>query len=109
MQTLNSEEKKLAEFACKVCRSKFAEENPQAVGCAWRSLDNEYCPHVMESLRPTEADIIETSSKEEAKVCIAEMYAANDVCMGEFLASVCVHGLSVEDTAELYAELIEEF
>lgn len=62
MQTLNSEEKKLAEFACKVCRSKFTEKNPQAVGCAWRFLDNEYCPHVIDALRQTvEADNKTTS------------------------------------------------
>ena len=54
-------------------------------------------------------DIVRCASKEEAKMLIVAMYASNDVCMGEFLASVGVHGLSVEDTAELYAELIEEF
>ena len=58
MQNLNSEEKRLAEFACKVCLSRFSETNPGATGCAWLCLSNEYCPHVMNALQKgTKADI----------------------------------------------------
>lgn len=51
MQNLNSEEKKLADFACHVCFKKMKREQPQAIDCAWRGIDNEYCPDIMETLR----------------------------------------------------------
>ena len=54
MQNLNAEEKKLAEFACRVCFKKMKREQPQAVDCAWRGIDNEYCPDIMEALRGEE-------------------------------------------------------
>ena len=34
------------EFACRVCNEKFKSEKPQAINCAWRGLDNEYCPEL---------------------------------------------------------------
>ena len=34
------------EFACKVCLAKFKEKNPNAIDCAFRAFDNEYCPTI---------------------------------------------------------------
>ena len=35
--------KEKAEFACRVCLEKARINNPNAIDCAWRALDNEYC------------------------------------------------------------------
>lgn len=50
MQKLNEGEMILAEFVCRVCHKKIKRENPQAIDCAWRGIDNEYCPDIMEAL-----------------------------------------------------------
>ena len=39
-----------AEFACRVCFEKLKKDNPQAIDCAWRGLDNEYCPELKKIL-----------------------------------------------------------
>lgn len=39
-----------AEFACRVCFEKLKRDNPQAIDCAWRGLDNEYCPELKKIL-----------------------------------------------------------
>lgn len=39
-----------AEFACRVCFEKLKRDNPQAKECAWRGLDNEYCPELKKIL-----------------------------------------------------------
>jgi hypothetical protein len=39
-----------AEFACKVCRKRSREEYPNAIDCAWRGIDNEYCQELLEAL-----------------------------------------------------------
>lgn len=41
---------KFAEFACRVCHRKIKEENPGMIDCAWRGIDNEYCPELLEEL-----------------------------------------------------------
>ena len=41
---------KVAEFACRVCHRKMKKENPGMIDCAWRGIDNEYCPELLEEL-----------------------------------------------------------
>jgi len=42
--------KEKAEFACRVCFEKLKKDNPKAIDCAWRGLDNEYCPELKKIL-----------------------------------------------------------
>lgn len=44
------EKQEKAEFACRVCFEKLKKDNPQAIDCAWRGLDNEYCPELKKIL-----------------------------------------------------------
>ena len=41
---------KIAEFACKVCHKKMKKTNPSCISCAWRGIDGEYCPEMLEAL-----------------------------------------------------------
>jgi hypothetical protein len=41
----------LCEFACTVCKEKYKETHPQMIDCAWRGIDNEYCPHIVQALK----------------------------------------------------------
>lgn len=50
MQKLNEHDKEFAEFACAVCHKKMRREHPKYIDCAWRGIDNEYCPDVMAAL-----------------------------------------------------------
>lgn len=43
------------EFACRVCFEKLKKDNPQAIDCAWRGLDNEYCPELKKILEREDA------------------------------------------------------
>lgn len=38
---------------------------------------------------------------------INDEYHANDVCIGELLSSLCIHGASIEDVAIIYAKLYD--
>lgn len=46
---------KNAEFACRVCMEKYKKEYPDAITCAWRGLDNEYCPELKKILEREDA------------------------------------------------------
>lgn len=41
---------KIAEFACLVCHKKMKKEHPDCIDCAFRGIDNEYCPELLEAL-----------------------------------------------------------
>lgn len=55
MTELTAEQKRLVDFACKVCDEKHkAKYGRYAKGCAFQSFDNEYCPYVLEALKRVE-------------------------------------------------------
>lgn len=41
---------KVAEFACKVCHKKMKRRHPESITCAWRGIDDEYCPDLLKAL-----------------------------------------------------------
>lgn len=47
--------KEKAEFACRVCFEKMKRENPNARGCAWRCLNNEYCDELKKIIEQEDA------------------------------------------------------
>ncbi len=52
MTELTAEQKRLVGFACMVCDERHkAEHGHYAVGCAYQSFDNEYCPYVLKALK----------------------------------------------------------
>lgn len=41
---------KVAEFACKVCHKKMKRDHPESITCAFRGIDDEYCPDLLKAL-----------------------------------------------------------
>lgn len=42
--------KEKAEFACRVCQEIKKRDYPNAIGCPWRCIDNEYCDELKKIL-----------------------------------------------------------
>lgn len=59
-------------------------------------------------LQADDKEVIITSSQKQAYREIKELYTENDVCLGELLAGIKIHGLTVEEVVELYAALYQE-
>lgn len=45
----------------------------------------------------------ECDSKEDAVDAILEEYRANDVCVGELMNDMIIHGLSIQDVVDVFA------
>ena len=56
-QGLTQEEREFANFACQVCLEKEKQCNPDVLGCAWLSFDNDYCDEIYERIRKRRAQI----------------------------------------------------
>lgn len=58
-------------------------------------------------------DVIQCTVKagtvEEAVSCIKKAYIESDVCMGEFLATTEIKGLTIDEVVQVYARLYNEF
>lgn len=52
--------------------------------------------------------VIKVETIEQAVELVLEEYKKSDVCIGELFASIEIHGLSVEDTVKVYAQLYEQ-
>ena len=52
---------------------------------------------------------IGVESKEELRKLIIEGYKVSDVTIGEYMSNFKVHGLTMEEVAEVYNEMKEEF
>lgn len=52
-------------------------------------------------------EIIKAQNIEQAIGIIKEKYKGSRICVGDLLADVEIHGLSVENVVKVYAELYE--
>ena len=46
----------LLEFACKVCKEKYRRSHPKMIDCAWRGIDNKYCPEAIKEYKKIKED-----------------------------------------------------
>lgn len=53
--------------------------------------------------------IFEAENVNDAVSCIKYAYINSDVCMGEFLATAEIKGLTIDEVVQVYARLYNEF